>query len=305
MPDGFDLFGGGGGGGKAGAALRAALAEGRGPVARPVAGAGVQSTTMALMAAHGAIGPMPDAAIFADTGAEPAAVYEHLRWMMSGNVLPFPVHIVSAGNIRADLTRGTNGGGRRRFASIPYFLDKLDGDRAAMGRRQCTKEYKLEPLSRMQRSLLGYAPRSRIPVGAVEVWIGISTDEAARMKPARVGWQTNRWPLIEQGMNRRDCLAWLERHGYPTPPKSACTFCPYRSDASWRHLRDTDAEGWGEAVAVDRALREPGNNHAATLRAVPYLHRSLVPLDQVDLSTAVERGQGDLFVNECEGMCGV
>jgi hypothetical protein len=34
-------------------------------------GAGVQSTTMALMAAHGEITPMPDCAIFADTGAEP------------------------------------------------------------------------------------------------------------------------------------------------------------------------------------------------------------------------------------------
>ena len=33
-------------------------------------GAGVQSTTMALMAAHGEIGPMPDCAIFADTGCQ-------------------------------------------------------------------------------------------------------------------------------------------------------------------------------------------------------------------------------------------
>lgn len=62
-------------------------------------GAGVQSTTLALMAAHGEIGPMPDCAIFADTGWEPQAVYEYLEWLTSGNVLPFPVHIVSAGNI--------------------------------------------------------------------------------------------------------------------------------------------------------------------------------------------------------------
>lgn len=41
-------------------------------------GAGVQSTTLALMAAHGEIGAMPDCAIFADTGWEPKAVYEHL-----------------------------------------------------------------------------------------------------------------------------------------------------------------------------------------------------------------------------------
>ena len=46
-------------------------------------GAGVQSTTLALMAAHGEITPMPERAIFADTQAEPAAVYEHLRWLMS------------------------------------------------------------------------------------------------------------------------------------------------------------------------------------------------------------------------------
>ena len=36
-------------------------------------GAGVQSTTLTLMAAHGEIGPMPDGAIFADTGWEPLA----------------------------------------------------------------------------------------------------------------------------------------------------------------------------------------------------------------------------------------
>jgi hypothetical protein len=36
-------------------------------------GAGVQSTTMALMATHGEITLMPDCAIFADTHAEPKA----------------------------------------------------------------------------------------------------------------------------------------------------------------------------------------------------------------------------------------
>jgi len=37
-------------------------------------GAGVQSSTMALMAAHGEITPTPDAAIFADVGDEPDSV---------------------------------------------------------------------------------------------------------------------------------------------------------------------------------------------------------------------------------------
>ena len=81
-------------------------------------GAGVQSTTLALMAAHGEIGPMPDCAIFADTGWEPQAVYDHLAWLMSPNVLPFPVHIVSDGNIREQLIGAGQG---NRSASIPAF----------------------------------------------------------------------------------------------------------------------------------------------------------------------------------------
>lgn len=46
-------------------------------------GAGVQSTTLALMAAGGGLTPMPDCAIFADTGEEPSAVYRHLDWLMA------------------------------------------------------------------------------------------------------------------------------------------------------------------------------------------------------------------------------
>ena len=58
-------------------------------------GAGVQSSTMALMAAKGEITPMPDAAIFADTGWEPKYVYDWLDWLETQ--LPFPVHRVSGG----------------------------------------------------------------------------------------------------------------------------------------------------------------------------------------------------------------
>jgi hypothetical protein len=29
------------------------------------------------------------------------------------------------------------------------------------------------------------------------------------------------------------------------------------------------------------------------------------PLDEVDFRTSFEKGQDDLFGNECEGMCGV
>ena len=263
-------------------------------------GAGVQSSTLALMAAHGEVGPMPDCAIFADTCWEPRAVREHLAWLMSPNVLPFPVHIVSAGDIRVDLLAA---GAGARWASIPAFTRTVRGIRVEIGmiRRQCTKDYKIVPIRRKVRDLAGLTRRRSPDIPVVEQWIGISFDETIRMKPSFERWQVNRWPLIEKAMTRRDCIGWLERHDYPIPPKSACVGCPFHDDARWREIRDNDPEGWAEAVALDRAIR----TGIRGIRGEVFLHRSCVPLDQVDLSTAADRGQLDLWPNECEGMCGV
>jgi hypothetical protein len=244
------------------------------------------------MAAHGEIAPMPDCAIFADTQWEPKAVYDHLHWLTSGNVLPFPVHVVTAGNLRtAILNRSNTTGGR--VAAVPWFMRMPNGD-DAMGRRQCTKEYKLRPVQRKVVELLGGRPKA-----GAEVWIGISTDEAIRCKPSRVQYIVNRWPLLERRMNRNDCLRWLERNGYPIAPKSSCIGCPFHSDDQWRALRDMPDE-WRDAIEVDEAIRlQPG------FKGEQYMHRSLVPLAEVDLSTPEDHGQLDLFNNECEGMCGV
>jgi hypothetical protein len=255
-------------------------------------GAGVQSTALTLMAVKGEIAP-PDCAIFADTGWEPKSVYEHLNKLIA--VAPFPIHIVDAGNLRSDLLAGLNNT-KNRFASIPLFLKMPDGT-ASMARRQCTSEYKLRPIYKKVVELLG----GKRPKGGVEMWVGISTDEATRMKPARVQYIVNRWPLIEMEMSRQDCIRWMEKAEW-TAPKSACLGCPFRSDASWRHLRDTDPEGWADAVFIDKSLREAP---LGGLTGIPFSHRSLQPLDKVDLSTWSERGQADLFQMECEGMCGV
>lgn len=247
-------------------------------------GAGVQSTTMALMAAHGEIGPMPDCAIFADTGNEPAAVYDHFRWLTSGNMLPFPVHIVSAGNLGDQILLSTQGLSKRGSHARPPFyvrtvipagtvvpvLDENDvqvGERITtreeieegMIRRQCTGDYKIDPIEKKVRELLGLKARQWWPeVESVEQWIGISTDEATRQKPSMRPAIRMRWPLIEKRMSRSDCLLWMQRNGYPEPPKSACTFCPYRSDQQWRHIRDTDPAGWAYALKIDEAIRGGG-----------------------------------------------
>ncbi|HKE94977.1 MAG TPA: hypothetical protein VKB34_11765 [Povalibacter sp.] len=272
-------------------------------------GAGVQSTTMALMAAHGEIDPMPSCAIFSDTGWEPKHVYAHLDWLCSPNVLPFQVEIVSRGNIRTDITTilsGQKSAGRR--ATAPFFTKGRDGLAAPL-RRQCTGHYKIEPIEKRLKHKLGIKPRVRQPTEPmVEVWMGISTDEIYRVKPAQLPWIKRRWPLIEKRMSRQDCLNWMERHGYPRPPKSSCIGCPYHNDAYWRDMKDNSPDEWRDAVEIDKAVRAGfariGTGGRTNTGAL-YLHRSLKPLDQVDLSTPEDHGQLNLFNNECEGMCGV
>ena len=56
-------------------------------------GLGVQSSTLAMMAAVGELKPMPVAAIFSDTMHEPQAVYEWKKWLEPR--LPFPIYTVS------------------------------------------------------------------------------------------------------------------------------------------------------------------------------------------------------------------
>jgi len=278
-------------------------------------GAGVQSTTLALMSATGDLPPL-DRAIFADTGSEPHHVYAHLAWLMEAGRLPFPVDIVKAPGLSLgeeifaaaspdSATRPTRGS----FARAPFYIrDDRTGNKG-MVKRQCTGDYKVDPIYRHLRTLLGIGPRSRWPQRrAVEMWMGISMDEISRMRDSRFPMTiANLYPLIDLGFTRVACLDWLEARGYPLPPKSACTFCPYRSDRQFRDLKDNDPEGWAEAVRVDEAIRT-GLRDAARktpLQGQMFVHRSLVPLAEVDLSSAEERGQPNLFNNECEGMCGV
>lgn len=254
-------------------------------------GAGVQSTTMALMAAHGEITPMPDCAIFADTQDEPAAVYDHLAWLMSGNVLPFPVHVATAGRLSDALRAGDNA------ARIPCFVGA-----GGMSKRQCTREFKLRVLRRKTREILGVGPRGYVSPGAIQAWVGISTDEAIRKKPSGVNYIVNRHPLIEKWMSRTDCKAWLKARGYQEPPKSSCKFCPFQGNHGWRRQRENPAD-WDEVIALDNWLREP--QQVARFGGDLYLHKSCQPLSEANIEESDLPLFGGEFGHECEGMCGV
>lgn len=262
-------------------------------------GAGVQSSTMALMAAAGEITPMPKCAIFADTKWEPKAVYDWLDWLE--RQLPFPVYRVSNGDIKAEIA-AIRPSGKFLKVNIPAFV-AVNGKPSGLINRSCTQDYKIIPIRRKVREILGLT-RKRSPSDVrVIQWIGISTDETLRMKDSRESYCKHRWPLIELGVSRIQCLKWLEDNGYPKAPKSACIGCPFHADAQWLALTPDE---FSDAVAVDHRLRsQPAEKYRT--KGVLYLHRSCQPLETVQFRKPVkpEMTQIDMFNNECEGMCGV
>ncbi|MEC3997139.1 hypothetical protein VSR01_28020 [Actinacidiphila sp. DG2A-62] len=248
---------------------------------------------MLSLSAQGVL-PKIDYAIFADTGWEPKSVYSHLERIQREIAEPagIPVLRVSTGNIRNDALDP-----ERRFASMPLYILNQDG-RPGMTRRQCTGEYKIKPIKKQVRAILGYPYPQRIPKDVfVEQWVGISTDEFHRAKDADVAYMRNRHPLIvDMDWSRADCVRYLESRGLTDTPKSSCLGCPFHGNAQWRNIRDHSPEEWEDVVAFDAAIRAGNARANATgnrLLGQAFLHRSRVPLAQAPIDHVTAREWAD------------
>lgn len=258
-------------------------------------GAGVQSTALALLSFAGDIPPV-DHVIFADTGWEPAEVYEHLDRLDQRVFKPagIPLHRVIQGNIRDD---ALNPG--HRYASMPVFLQSAptpdNPTGRGMGRRQCTNEYKLTPIKAKVRELLGAdvtiddAGRRRVgrtPRGRYVVnYVGISMDEIGRVTTSDVQYMKRVDPLIDlldPPWSRQACITYLEDQWPWSVPRSACIGCPYHSNAEWRKMRDESPDEFADAVDFDYSIRTRHGDRSKWSGKL-FLHEQRVPLDQVDL----------------------
>lgn len=264
-------------------------------------GAGVQSTTLLLLAAEGRLSGL-DGAIFADTGWEPRAVYDHLDRLEKEVAEPagIPIYRVSAGNIRRDALDPA-----ARYAQMPLYIRGNQGGAKGILRRACTAEYKVKPIKAKVRELLGYPYPARVPAEVwVEQWIGISSDESSRAARAAddVRYMRNVYPLLEMqggtgrfpvGWTRADCERYLRSHGWGDTAKSACIGCPFHGNRAWRELRDQRPEEWADAIAFDAAIRDGyarAKAEGKPLHGTAYLHSSRVPLPEapIDRVTAPE-----------------
>ncbi len=268
-------------------------------------GAGVQSTCLYMMAIDGEL--RIDYAVFADTGDEPNEVYRHLRFLrqLSGpEIVEVRASSVSLGQ---QLITGMETG---RHVSIPAFLA---GAASGVSRRQCTAEYKIKPIHRYVRERCGLAKGQRVTSPVATQIMGLSFDEPRRVANVRgayegIAWAVPEFPLFDEFMTRDDCVAWLQKRlpGY-TVPRSACVFCPYKSDAEWLRLRESDHDGWARAVQIDEAIRDPASACNTHCQGTQWLHNSRTPLRDVQLNPQPPDRQGRIGFSamDCEGMCGV
>ena len=267
-------------------------------------GAGVQSSTIALMAARGELTPMPECAIFADTQNEPASVYQWIEKVLKPNCGPhFKILMPSKGNlaetaVRPRISEFTGKGYTK--PSIPFFILKGRGQPRGQNLRHCTSDFKINVIHRALREVLGIRQGGQTVL--VKLWMGISTDEAHRMEDSRKPWIQNVYPLIDKGMSRKDCQEWLKRNGFPQAPRSSCTFCPFHSDQEWLRLRDEEPKEFAGAVEWEKRFQATAALPNSGMKGIPFLHGACVPLAQVKFKADSNR---HVWREECSGVCGV
>jgi hypothetical protein len=125
-----------------------------------------------------------------------------------------------------------------------------------------------------------------------DVWIGISLDEAERMKGSGLKWYRHVYPLIDARMSRMDCINQVQRYGWEVPHKSRCYMCPNQSEIAWRELKRRGDGDFEKTVAMEREIRLRDPNM--------YLHRLAIPVDE---AVEVSEGQYDMFDGCDSGYC--
>lgn len=210
-------------------------------------GGGMQSAAIAALIVLGKL-PKPDLAVIADTGRERSSTWDYLDRVIAPALESVGVtmhRVLKEDFATKDLYGGKNGDSLLIPAYTTQGADigKLSG--------YCSGEWKREVVRRWASRVHGVKQATN--------WIGYSIDEierAVRSQGATKSqgkWQPE-FPLINLGMNRGDCIALVERMGWPAPPRSSCWMCPNMRVDEWRDVKD-DRRDWPKVIQFDKEIR--------------------------------------------------
>jgi hypothetical protein len=88
-----------------------------------------------------------------------------------------------------------------------------------------------------------------------DVWIGISVDEAERMKDSGLKWYRHVYPLVDMRMTRDRCIEQIRKFGWMVPYKSRCWMCPNQSPAEWKSLKQLNDGDFQKAIELEQQIQ--------------------------------------------------
>lgn len=239
-------------------------------------GGGKQTVAMITLVLEGKL-PRPDFIVMADTSREVKTTFEYLDQVVQPalKAIDLQVEIASHDLATVDLYRNND-------LLLPTFTRQNGG----VGKLPtlCSNEWKQRVIRRWLR---------QHDVNDTEVWLGISLDEAERMKDSGLNWYRHAYPLIEiTPMHRSQCVTQIQKFGWKVPNKSRCYMCPNQSALAWKDLKRRDDGDFAEAVALENEVRKKDKD--------VYFHPLAIPLEQaVDQSKL----QIDMFDGCDSGYC--
>lgn len=166
----------------------------------------------------------PDLILFADTGGEKPHTYLHVELMSEWcRSVGFPPILV---------VRNINREGEietlEEMCLRTYGLPSV-----AFGWKTCSQRYKLQPQHNYLESW-GPARKAWREGTKVLKLIGFDADEPQRAKNYDDEKYEQRYPLVEWGWGREECVEAIQKEGLELPGKSACFFCP--NSKAWEIL---------------------------------------------------------------------
>lgn len=211
-------------------------------------GGGTQSAAIAALICRGEL--RPDISVIVDTQREVAQT-----WKYHDEIIVPSLAKVGVTLHRVPKSRYTNvdlwGGKDGNSLLIPAFQTNTATGEQGKLPAFCSNEWKARVVQRFCRDLM---PDCK----GFDIWLGISRDEADRMKVGHTGkWQYCH-PLIDDGrlLSRQDCRALIQSMGWPKPPRSRCYMCPNQVQDEWDDLEQNWPADNAKADKLERKIQE-------------------------------------------------
>jgi hypothetical protein len=214
-------------------------------------GGGVQSTAALVLSAQGKIDfPIH---LFSNVGddSEHPATLKYVREVSMPYAEAHGIELVELHRFRRDGTPETLMGQLTKEGSRSLPIPVRMADTGAPGTRSCTADFKIRVITKWLKAH-GATEDEPATVG-----IGISIDEIQRAgRTSNQVFEVRTYPLIDLGLRRTDCYQIIADAGLPTPPKSACYFCPFHRPQTWAEMRRDEPELFDKAADLEDLLNE-------------------------------------------------